>query len=86
MQYNNDVVREIIETAITWAEARLKDLDGPAKMVWVLDYLQKHKQLMGVEISEKQVEYVYQQLRNMGMLPWPEEYDTSVVPEASPEL
>jgi len=69
MRYNNDAVREIIETGITWAEARLKDLDGPAKMVWVLDYLRKHKRLVGVEITEKQVEYVYQQLRNMGMLP-----------------
>ena len=55
---------EAVRTWITWAEARLGVLSGPDKMLWVLDKLSE----LGYEMDESYVEYVYQQMKAIGLL------------------
>ena len=64
------VIEDAIEQGVVWADARLKELDGPLKMAWVLAWLSEHPELAGgVEVTEVMVERVYQFLKNQALLP-----------------
>jgi len=62
--HNRSVFEAQIEELINWAEVRLTNLDGPAKMQWVLRELRK----LGVDVAgvEQYVELIYQRMASYG--------------------